>query len=98
MYRQKRRNTHTCSRLLQPFRTCLAPSPAPPPPPPPLPPPLQRLFAFPRSRLIRLDLPTFGMPTTIATAPVVENSPLLAPRSLAHARSLLTLAPVLPHA
>lgn len=44
-----------------------------------------------------LDLPTFGMPTTMATTPAVANVPRLAPCSRAQARSLLTLAPVRPH-
>lgn len=47
---------------------------------------------------MRLDLPTLGMPTTIATAPVVANSPRLAPRSLTQASSLCTLVPVRPQA
>lgn len=82
-------------RTPQPPRTCLAPSPAPPPPPPG---PLPRLTAFPRSKLMRLDLPTLGMPTTMATAPVVANPPRVAPRSLAQASSLCTLVPVRPQA
>ena len=84
-----------CSMSLQKaygYCTCLASSPPPPPPRP------CARSAFPLSKFMRLDLPTLGMPTTIATVPVVENSPLLAPFSRAQASSLFTLVPVRPQA